>query len=65
MNEKSKAIIALYPNLKDGVVVAPDVISGGSARVEIREHGHLHWRAFEFEPGFYTDLEKNLKYVSK
>ncbi|EDW6768799.1 hypothetical protein K2895_004749 [Shigella sonnei] len=65
MNERTKAIIALYPNLKDGVVVAPDVVSSGSARVEIRENGHLHWRAFDFEPGFYDDLEKNLKYVSK
>lgn len=46
-------------------MVAPDVIAHGSARVEIRENGFLHWRAFEFEPGFYEALEKNLKYVSK
>ena len=64
MNEQTLAIIALYPNLKEGVTVAPDVVAHGSARVEIREKGHLHWRAFDFEPGFYEALEKNLKYVS-
>jgi hypothetical protein len=64
MNDETLKIIARYPNLKEGVVVAPDVVAYGSARVEIRKDGFLCWRMFEFENDFAYYLDKNLKDVS-
>lgn len=64
MNEETLAIIDRYPNLKKGIVVAPDVVAHGSARVEIRQDGLLCWRMFEFEKDFAYYLERNLKEVS-
>ncbi|PXW50416.1 hypothetical protein DFO55_12487 [Grimontella sp. AG753] len=64
MNEETLKVIARFPHLKPGVSVAPDVISHGYARVEIRKDGCLCWRMFEFEANFIHELERNLEYVS-
>lgn len=65
MKDETKKMIARFTNLKEGIEVGTDVKSNGGDRVEIRQDGCLCWRAFEFEAGFYEDLEKNLKWASQ
>lgn len=65
MKDETKKVIALFPNLQEGITVGVDVKSDGGDRVEIRRDGVLCWRSFEFEPDFYHDLEKNLRWASR
>lgn len=63
MKKDIEAVLDSYSLDKSVVVTVANITKYEDSQVEIREveSGRLIWRAWDFEPSFYEELDRQLK----